>query len=126
MRPTDRPAQPSKPAFRLRHPDRVSKASAAMPDESTVFRVTRALHLLGEAARLRIVIALLAATELSVNDLAATIGLSEAATSQHLRLLRSESMVRTRREGRTIYYVLDDDHVRELVELVLAHDDHRE
>nr|WP_242687066.1 MULTISPECIES: metalloregulator ArsR/SmtB family transcription factor [unclassified Actinopolyspora] len=97
-----------------------------MPDEATVFRVTRALHLLGEAARLRIVIALLAATELSVNDLAATIGLSEAATSQHLRLLRSESMVRTRREGRAIYYALDDDHVRELVELVLAHDDHRE
>ncbi|MBA8824119.1 ArsR family transcriptional regulator [Saccharopolyspora lacisalsi] len=126
MPQADHPNQSSKHEPRSRHPERVATARAALPGEDALFRVTRSLHLLGEAARLRIVVALLAAGELSVNDLAVTIGLSEAATSQHLRLLRSESMVGTRREGRTIYYSLDDDHVRELVELALAHDGHRD
>jgi ArsR family transcriptional regulator len=111
-------------AERLLDPDRVAVARAALPDEATVFHVTKSLHLLGEAARLRIVIALLAAGELSVGDLAATIGLAEPATSQHLRILRAERMVRSRRQGRTVFYALDDDHVRELVEVALAHHRH--
>lgn len=105
-------------------PERVASARAALPDAETVDNVTRSLHVLAEPARFRIVIALLNADELSVGDLASVIGLAEPATSQHLRILRAERTVRNRRQGRTIYYRLADSHIRELLEVALAHADH--
>lgn len=107
-------------------PDRVAAARAALPDDRAVEDVARALHVLGEPARLRIVLALLAVGELSVGDLAAAAGLSETATSQHLRVLRSERSVRNRRAGRTVFYALADEHVRDLVQVALAHHAHRD
>lgn len=108
------------------NPDRVAAARAALPDDRAVEDVARALHVLGEPARLRIVLALLAVGELSVGDLAAATGLSETATSQHLRVLRSERSVRNRRAGRTVFYALADEHVRDLVQVALAHHAHRD
>jgi len=104
--------------------DPVARARAALPDDQTVREVAHGLQVLGEPARLRMVLALLAVEELSVGALASAAGLSETAASQHLRILRAERTVRNRREGRTIYYALDDQHVRELVQVALAHHAH--
>jgi ArsR family transcriptional regulator len=71
-------------------------------------------------------IAALEQAELCVGDLAATVGLSNSATSHQLRLLRSLGLVRTRRAGRTIYYALDDEHVRTLYRQALDHVGHGE
>lgn len=107
-------------------PRAVAAARARIPGDDTVESISRALHALGEPARLRIAVALLAAGELSVRDVAAAAGTTEPAASQHLRVLRSERLVRNRREGRVVFYSLADGHVREWVELILAHAAHDE
>jgi DNA-binding transcriptional ArsR family regulator len=81
------------------------------------------LKLLGDETRLRVIWALLEG-EHSVNDLAERVGAQPAAVSQHLAKLRLARLVRSRREGTRIFYVLDDAHVRGLVEAVLHHADH--
>lgn len=81
--------------------------------------------LLGEPTRVRILYALLEAGELNVGDLADAVGTAETTVSHALRLLRSAGIVRNRRDGRSIYYRLDDDHVRQLLELSREHLAHR-
>ena len=81
------------------------------------------LKLLGDETRLRVIWALLSG-EHSVNELAERVGAQPAAVSQHLAKLRLARLVRSRREGTRIYYVVDDAHVRHLVEEVLTHADH--
>jgi DNA-binding transcriptional ArsR family regulator len=81
------------------------------------------LKLLGDETRLRVIWALLEG-EHSVNDLADKVGAQPAAVSQHLAKLRLARLVRSRRQGTRIYYVVDDAHVRRLVEEVLSHAEH--
>jgi DNA-binding transcriptional ArsR family regulator len=81
------------------------------------------LKLLGDETRLRVIWALLEG-EHSVNELAERVGAQPAAVSQHLAKLRLARLVRSRRAGTRIFYVLDDAHVRALVEEVLTHADH--
>ena len=81
------------------------------------------LKLLGDETRLRVIWALLEG-EHSVNELAEMVGAQPAAVSQHLAKLRLARLVRSRREGTRIFYVVDDAHVRRLVEEVLTHADH--
>lgn len=111
-------------AVRLVDPERVAAVRARMPGAESAERMARVFHVLGEPARVRIVTALLEAGELCVCDLAATVGMTEAQTSQHLRVLRAERTVRNRRDGRMVYYSLDDDHVRLLMDLALQHVTH--
>jgi DNA-binding transcriptional ArsR family regulator len=81
------------------------------------------LKLLGDETRLRIIWELLEG-EHSVNELADLVGAHPAGVSQHLAKLRLARLVRSRREGTRIFYVVDDVHVRRLVEEVLSHADH--
>jgi DNA-binding transcriptional ArsR family regulator len=81
------------------------------------------LKLLGDETRLRMIVALLEG-EHSVNDLAGRVGAQPAAVSQHLAKLRLARLVRSRRDGTRIYYVVDDAHVRRLVKEVLTHAGH--
>src|SRR3984957_82789 len=81
------------------------------------------LKLLADETRLRVICALLEG-EHPVNELAELVGAQPAAVSQHLAKLRLARLVRSRRDGTRIYYVLDDAHVRRLVEEVLSHADH--
>lgn len=113
-------------AVRLVDPERVAAVRERMPGSDESERLARVFHVLSEPARVRIVTALLEAGELCVCDLAATVGMSEAATSQHLRVLRAERTVRNRRDGRMVYYSLDDAHVRMLMDVALAHVSHQE
>ena len=62
--------------------------------------------------------------ERNVGELAASTGASESATSHALRLLRAHRVVTVRREGRQAYYSLTDDHVRQLLDVALAHVGH--
>jgi ArsR family transcriptional regulator, lead/cadmium/zinc/bismuth-responsive transcriptional repressor len=75
---------------------------------------------LGDPSRAKIVFSLLQ-QELCVCDLAAVCELSESATSQHLRILRSLRIVKVRRSGRMSYYSIDDEHVRVLLGVCLNH-----
>jgi ArsR family transcriptional regulator, lead/cadmium/zinc/bismuth-responsive transcriptional repressor len=82
--------------------------------------------LLGEPTRVRILYALLEAGELNVGELAETVGATETTVSHAMRLLRAAGIVRNRRDGRSIFYRLDDDHVRQLLDLSREHLAHQE
>jgi DNA-binding transcriptional ArsR family regulator len=82
------------------------------------------LALMADPTRLRIVAAL-DATELCVCDLSATIGISESAISHQLRQMRDLSIVRTRRNGRRVFYSLDDAHVTSIYRQALDHVTHK-
>ena len=62
--------------------------------------------------------------ELCVCDIACVVGISESAVSQHLRILRTLRLVKQRKEGRMMYYSLNDDHIRQLLAICLEHAKH--
>ena len=78
-------------------------------------------RLLGDPTRLHMLVELAAADELCVHEIAERVGANESKVSQALRLLRTAGVVRNRRDGRHIHYRLDDDHVRELLEITATH-----
>lgn len=78
---------------------------------------------LGDPTRVKIVYAL-SREEMCVCDLAALVGLSPQAVSYHLRLLRALRLVRYRRQGRRVFYTLDDEHVTAMVSQGMAHVEH--
>ncbi|MCB0968420.1 MAG: helix-turn-helix transcriptional regulator [Ilumatobacter sp.] len=97
-----------------------------VPDADESLDLAALFRLLGDPTRVRLLYALLAHDELSVGALADEIGTNDTKVSQALRLLRSAGIVRNRRDGRTIWYRLDDEHVRTLLEVCrdhLAHQD---
>ena len=89
-------------------------------DDRTAADMAELFQALADPSRVRIV-ASLAYNEMSVGALAKTVGLSESAVSHQLRGLRQMRLVRARKEGRQVFYRLDDDHVRELFERGLDH-----
>jgi DNA-binding transcriptional ArsR family regulator len=103
---------------------RVRMARAALPDVQATHALAALFGALGDPTRLRIVAAL-AASELCVCDLAAAVGLTSSAASHQLRVLRSLRLVRGRREGRMVFYALDDEHVRVLLREGSEHIAHR-
>lgn len=109
---------------RVVHVGAVRAARAALPNGPALGEVADLFAALADPTRLRIVAAL-ADRELCVCDLSATVGQSESAVSHHLRLLRSLGLVRARRDGRLVYYALDDGHVAALYGQALDHVAHR-
>ena len=75
---------------------------------------------MADPTRVRILHALSHA-ELCVGDLATALGMSESAVSHQLRLLRELRIVRARRDGRLVFYALDDEHVTRVFQLTLEH-----
>lgn len=78
---------------------------------------------LGDPTRVRI-LSVLERADHSVGDLAQQVGLSEPAVSHHLRILRHLRLVRARREGRHVFYSLDDEHVAGFIRMGLEHAGH--
>ena len=109
---------------RVVHVDAVRTARAALPPREALYGLSQVFSALGDPTRLRIVAAL-ASQELCVCDLAATVRQTESAISHQLRLLRKLGLVRSRREGRLVYYALDDAHVTTLYGQGLDHVRHQ-
>ncbi len=93
-------------------------------DEQTAERLAALFSTLGDPGRVRILAALLE-QDLNVGELAERVGLSHSAVSHHLRHLRQMRLVRGQKQGRYVYYALDDEHVRDLFAHGLAHVQHR-
>lgn len=103
------------------HPERVEVARAALPKEEVLQEATLLLKALSDPTRMRLLLALKAAGELCVCDLALLAGVSVSAASHQLRLLRQARLVAFRREGKQVYYRLADEHVERLLEGALEH-----
>ncbi len=87
-------------------------------------RVAALMGALSSPTRIRVLFALLEAGELSAGDLAKAVGMTASATSHQLRVLRDLGLVRRRRDGRQVFYVLADDHLGVLLKESLYHVDH--
>jgi DNA-binding transcriptional ArsR family regulator len=102
------------------HQECVQVALGNLVDDQAASRLAETFKALSDPTRVRIV-SLLVEAELCVCDLAAALGMSQSAVSHQLRTLRDRHLVRWRREGRQIFYTLDDDHVADLFRRGLDH-----
>ena len=101
----------------------VNELRESLPSDSDIADVADVFSLLGDAARLRILIALASGSR-RVGELARITGGSDSGVSHALRLLRAHRVVEVRRSGREAHYMLSDSHVRALLELALDHVGH--
>lgn len=106
------------------HEQAVEAARRALPDEAKLRKLAEFFKIFGDPTRMRILCAL-KASELCVYDLTSLMGVSQPAVSHQLRLLRAARAVRARRDGKTVYYSLDDEHVSVLLLVGLEHIGHR-
>lgn len=107
------------------NPENVALGRRLLASEDLYARLAETFRTLANPTRAKIVYSLLH-QELCTCDLAAIVGLSEPAVSQHLRRLRALRVVRHRRAGKMVYYSLDDDHIRTLISVALGHHLHAE
>src|SRR5918996_3321721 len=109
---------------RMVDPGRVAEVRSSLIGLPEAERLAGLFRLLGDRSRTRILFALAEAGELCVCDIAAAVGGPETSVSQALRLLRTAGVVRSRRDGRLVWYRLDDEHVRLLLDLSRTHLSH--
>lgn len=107
--------------IRMVDPEKVESTRGELLSVDDAVDLSERFKLLSDPGRLRMIYALLEAGEMCVCDLAATVGASESATSHQLRQLRLAGLVRSRKEGRTVYYRVDDTHVRLLLDVAVEH-----
>lgn len=104
----------------LRHEQAVQQARLRALDSETLSRLTAFFKVVGDGTRMRILVSL-ADAELCVCAIAELLGMELSAVSHQLRVLRQADLVRSRREGKTIYYSLADDHVHAIIRMGLDH-----
>ena len=92
----------------------------SMPDEDLLFDLAELFKIFGDSTRIKILFALLG-REVSVGDLAQVLGMTQSAISHQLRILKTNGLVRYRREGKSLFYALSDDHVSKILNMGLEH-----
>jgi len=97
-----------------------SNARKKTLDDQQVNLLSEAFRVLGDPTKLKICM-LLSDNECSVSEIAESVGLSDSAASHSLRILRNLRLVKYRREGKMIYYSLDDEHVEDLIKVGVDH-----
>jgi ArsR family transcriptional regulator len=103
---------------------KVKLAQHSLLNGLSATRLADTFKALADPTRVRIM-SVLAITDLCVCDLAVTLGMTQSAISHQLRLMRDMRLVRSRKEGRMVYYALDDDHIKDLFTRGLEHIEHR-
>lgn len=91
-----------------------------MPDEEKLYDLAELFKIFGDSTRIRILFVLFEA-EVCVCDLAAVLQMTVSAVSHQLRILKQNKLVKSRREGKTIFYSLADDHVRTVIHQGMEH-----
>jgi ArsR family transcriptional regulator, lead/cadmium/zinc/bismuth-responsive transcriptional repressor len=102
------------------HTAEVERAKAKMPPEEVLCALGDFFKTFGDSTRVRIVSALISG-ELCVCDIAAALDMTVSAVSHQLRVLRQSKIVRTRRDGKQIFYSIEDEHVGILFTVALEH-----
>ena len=102
------------------HEDTVSKVLAEMPDDEKLYDLAELFKVFADSTRIKILYALFEA-ELCVCDIAQLLGLTQSAVSHQLRVLKAGRLVKPRKDGKTVFYSLADDHVRALIAQGMEH-----
>ena len=102
------------------HDEAIRSARKALAGEETILGLTETFKILSDPTRLQIVIAV-SKQELCVIDIAELLGITESAVSHQLRLLKTLRLVKQRKEGKLVFYTLDDEHIEDLIRVAARH-----
>lgn len=102
------------------HDELINEITAALPDEDELYDLAELFKVFGDSTRIRILFVLVRG-ELCVCDIAGTLNMTQSAISHQLKLLKQSRLVNSRREGKSIYYFLADDHVRSIIAMGREH-----
>ena len=102
------------------HCDIIRQVRAEMPPDETLYDLAELFKIFGDSTRIRILYALFEA-EMCVCDIAQLLNMTQSAISHQLRLLKQSKLVKNRRDGKTVYYSLADDHVRTVINQGMDH-----
>ena len=100
--------------------DAVTDRRANMPDTKNLYDLADFFKVIGDGTRIQLLWAMRQG-EMCVSDLSGLLHMTNSAVSHQLRALRTAKLVRTRREGKSIFYALDDNHVEGILDLALEH-----
>lgn len=106
--------------FLCAHEDLIQKVESEMPPEEMLYDLAELFKVFGDSTRIKILYALLE-SELCVNDIAQLLNLTQTAVSHQLRVLKTNKLVKFRREGKTIFYALDDAHIEGILSQGMEH-----
>ncbi|MBQ3048782.1 MAG: helix-turn-helix transcriptional regulator [Oscillospiraceae bacterium] len=102
------------------HDDSVKDTLQKLPEQQTVEALANTFKVFSDPGRVKILCAL-SIHEMCVQGLCDIVGMSQSAASHQLRLLRTARLVKTRREGKSIFYSLDDEHITSILYAGLTH-----
>jgi len=102
------------------HEDIVQQVTAALPDEDTLIDLSDLFKLFGDSTRLKI-LSCLSVHEMCVCDIATMLQMTQSAISHQLAVLKRSKLISARREGKTVFYALADEHVRGIIRLGTDH-----
>lgn len=102
------------------HEDLLRQVRDTLPDEESLMDLAELFKVFGDTTRVRILYVLLEA-EVCVCDLSEALGMNQSAVSHQLRILKQSRLVKARRDGKSIFYSLADEHVRGMLALGMEH-----
>ncbi|HAK41736.1 MAG TPA: transcriptional regulator [Clostridium sp.] len=102
------------------HEDIVNEVKSKMPEEESLYDLAELFKVFGDSTRIKILWALDEA-EMCVCDIAVLLNMTQSAISHQLRVLKQANLVKNRKEGKVVYYSLDDDHVKNIFDQGLIH-----
>lgn len=102
------------------HEDIVNIVRNKMPEEGTLYDLAELFKVFGDSTRVKILWAL-DESEMCVCDIAVLLNMTQSAISHQLRVLKQARLVKSRRDGKVVYYSLDDEHVKEIFDQGLIH-----
>lgn len=102
------------------HADRLQLVRNQMPEEDVLYDLAELFKVFGDSTRIRILFVLFE-TEVCVCDLAEVLNMTQSAISHQLRILKQNKLVKSRREGKSIFYSLADEHVKTIIAQGMEH-----
>ena len=106
------------------HQDVVDNTTKNMLDADTFNKIAEFFKILGDTTRAKILFAL-DQNEMCVCDIANVLGMSKSSISHQLGTLRRSSIVKCRKSGKEVFYMLDDDHVKKVIKIAIEHIEHK-
>lgn len=102
------------------HEDVVNRVKGNMPQEETLYDLAELFKVFGDSTRVRILWAL-DESEMCVCDIAVLLNMTQSAISHQLRVLKQARLVKNRRDGKVVFYSLEDEHIKGIFDLGLIH-----
>lgn len=102
------------------HPETVKSVESIMPPDSELLAISELYKVFGDPTRIKILFALYE-SEMCVCDIAALLSMTQSAISHQLRVLKASKLVKFRRDGKEVYYSLDDEHIFKILAQGLEH-----